>query len=223
MTVYPSFNSDLHAQRGLQAIQGLPIYLAWDFGLTPACLVVQMTPMGTILVLKEYFVEGMAIKSFAESVVLPGLKIDFPYNKIGLSIADPAGAFRSEQIDDLSCIGILNMLGIETRPARTNDIAPRLGAVNYFLNKLIDGKPAFVVDIDKCPLLYKGFIKGYLFKRIAIIGEERYKDVPDKNKYSHTHDCCQYICLELASTMIQKEKQVEHDFTQYSTLPPQVF
>lgn len=204
--VYADFNSDLHAVEKLDAIQGDPLYLGWDFGLTPACVVVQLTARGQLMVLKEYVGDGIGIRSFAESVVIPALLRDFPYCKVGGSFADPAGAARNEIMEEMSCIGELCELGIDTVPARTNDIEPRLAGVRYFLNKMTAGKPAFIMDKKNCPTLYKGMVKDYVFQRVAVAGEERYKDKPIKNMASHPMDGLGYVCLELASDRIAVEK-----------------
>lgn len=204
--VYPEFNSDFHAVESLTAIQGLDLILGWDFGLTPACVVLQLSPRGQLLILKEYIGEGMGIRTFADSVVIPSIAKDFPYCKVGQSVADPAGNSRNEIVEEMSCIGELNSLGLPTIAARTNDIDPRLGSVRYFLNKMVDGKPGLVLNKKECPTLYKGFIKGYVYARIAVAGEERYKDKPLKNKYSHPMDGLGYGCLEIASDQITNAK-----------------
>jgi hypothetical protein len=204
--VYPEYNPELHSVTESHAIQGLPICLVWDFGLTPACLAMQITPRGQLLVLKEYQGEDIGIRSFAESIVLPAIERDFPYNTIGLSIADPAGAIRDQIYEELSCIGELNNLGIPTIAARTNDIEPRLQAVRYFLTRLVDGKPSIIISRTGCPILHKGFIRDYYYKRISVASDERYRDVPHKNFASHLHDCLQYGALQYASEAISKEK-----------------
>ncbi len=204
--VYPEFNPDFHAVESLSAIQGEKLLIGWDFGLTPACVVTQLSPRGQLLVLKEYVGDGMGIRTFAESVVIPSIAKDFPYCKIGDSVADPAGNARNEIVEEMSCIGELTSLGIDTRSARTNDIDPRLGSVRYFLNKMVDGKPAFVLDRKNCPSLFKGFVKDYVYARVAVSGEERYKDKPNKNMASHPMDALGYRCLELASDRIVKDK-----------------
>jgi len=204
--VYPEFNPDVHAVESLSAIQGETLLLGWDFGLTPACVVLQLSPRGQLLVLKEYVGDGMGIRTFADSIVIPSLAKDFPYCKVGLSIADPAGNNRSEVVEEMSCIGELSSLNIPTRGARTNDIDPRLGSVRYFLNKMVDGKPGLVLDRRNCPTLFKGFVKDYVYARVAVSGEERYKDKPNKNMSSHPMDALGYGCLELASDRITKDK-----------------
>ncbi len=204
--VYPEFNPTIHAVERITAIQGESLHLGWDFGLTPACIVIQISPRGQIRVIKEYLAEDMGIRTFAKNIVLPGLQRDFPYCKIGISRGDPSGVAGDTIMEELSCIGELNSLGINTAPARSNDLEPRIGSVRYFLNMMIDGQPAMIVSREGCPQLVKGFIKNYLFKRVAVGGEERYKEVPHKNMASHPHDACQYICMEFAADQILAEK-----------------
>jgi phage terminase large subunit len=204
--VYPEFNPDFHAVESLNAIQGEQLILGWDFGLTPACVVIQLSARGQLLILKEYVGDGMGIRTFAESVVIPSIAKDFPYCKIGLSIGDPAGNARNEIVEEMSCIGELNSLGIPTSSARTNDIDPRLGSVRYFLNRMVDGKPSLLLDRRLCPTLFKGFVKDYVFARVAVSGEERYKDKPNKNMASHPMDALGYACLEIASDRVTADK-----------------
>lgn len=200
--VYPEYNDDIHSVPHIEAIQGDPLYLGWDFGLTPACVVLQITPRGQIRVLKEYLGDDIGIKTFAKNIVIPMLAIDFPYNKVGGSEGDPAGAKGDEIMEELSCIGELCALGIATNPASTNDIDVRINSVRYFLNLMIDGQPAFLLDRGNCPTLRKGFMSGYHHKRISISGDERYQDKPNKNKYSHPHDALQYNCMRFASDRV---------------------
>lgn len=196
--VYAEFNYDNHSVQHIEVIQGDPLYLGWDFGLTPACVVVQISPRGQIRVLKEYVAEDMGIKTFATNVVIPRLAIDFVYNKVGGSEADPSGAAGDDIMEELSCIGELNNLGIKTNAASTNDPDVRINSVRYFLNKMIDGKPGFIISREGCPVLVKGFMSGYHYKRMSISGDERYQDKPNKNKYSHPHDALQYALMRLA-------------------------
>lgn len=204
--VYPEFNSDLHAVPTILSIQGEPIHLGWDFGLTPACIVVQISPRGQLRILKEYQGEDMGIRTFAQNIVIPSLQRDFTYNKIGISRADPSGIAGDDIMEELSCIGELNSLGIKTEAATTNDLEPRIGSVRYFLNTMIDGQPGLIVSREGCPGLVKGFVKTYMFKRVSVSGEERYREIPDKNMSSHTHDGLQYIALEFASNHILSKK-----------------
>jgi hypothetical protein len=47
----------------------------------------------------------------------------------------------------------------------------------------------------KCEMIRRGFNGRYQYKRLQLSGEDRYKDVPDKNDYSHLQDALQYAAL----------------------------
>ena len=216
--VYPEFNSDLHAVDDIEAIQGEPLYLAYDFGLTPACIVAQVSARGQVRLLKEFVGVDIGLRTFTESVVIPEIERLFPYCKIGNCVADPSGAARDQILDEMSCISELNSLGIKTEAARTNDLEPRIASVRYFLNRMIDGKPAIIVSKKGCPVLYNAFVKDYVYKRLAVSGEERYKDKPDKNMASHISDATQYLCLSLSADNILDHKQQKSSVNMYNPI-----
>ncbi len=206
--IYPEYNDDLHSVFKLDSIQGLPIHLCWDFGLTPSCIIFQISARGQVRVLKEYVAQDMGIRTLAKNIVLPSLPIDFPYNKIGESEGDPAGAAGDTIMEELSCIGELNNLGIPTNPASTNDVEVRISSVRFFLNNMIDGQPGFLLSREGCPILRKGFINGYVYKRLNVRGDERYHEKPDKNRFSHPHDALQYGLMKFAADRIAGDKKV---------------
>jgi len=213
--VYPDYNDDLHSVDELQPIPGLPLYVGQDFGLTPASVLLQFTPRGQLLVLSEFTSNDMSINTFTENILIPRIKIDYPEFKLASIEADPAGEARNQVIDELSCIGVMRSLGLEVYAASTNNIDSRHNAVRYFLNRMVDGNPCLIIDRKKCPTLRKGFIKGYYFKKLNIIGEERYKVEPDKNEFSHVHDALQYGALKFAGSHIESMHSKPKD-----NLPP---
>lgn len=206
--VFPEF-SDMHVVEHIDAIQGQSLTLGVDFGLTPAVVVSQLSPRGQLLILKEYVGYDIGIKSFMEAVVLPGIARDFPYSPIGKVLVDPAGTHRSQIIEEMSCLGELMEMGLDAHAASTNQLDPRLSAVRYFLNGMVDGKARMQVSRRDCPVIVKGFMRDYVYRRLAVSGEERFKSEPDKNYASHPMDGVQYICLDLASEMIVKNKAPE--------------
>lgn len=214
--VYPEYNDDVHSVARIAAIQGDPIHLGWDFGLTPACVVCQISPRGQLRILKEYTSEDMGIRTFARNVVLPGLQKDFPYNKIGISRGDPSGMAGDAIMEELSCIGELNSLGIDTAPAMSNDLEPRIGSVRYFMNTMIDGQPAYILSREGCPMLRRGKTKDYVYKRLSVGGEERYRDIPHKNAASHPADAEQYIAMEFAADRILSQKAPREEVDMYN-------
>ena len=46
-----------------------------------------------------------------------------------------------------------------------------------------------------CKTLIKGYETGYSYRLLNISGEDKYTEMPDKNRYSHPHDANQYLCL----------------------------
>ena len=212
--VYPEFNSDLHAMDYIDVVDGLPLLLGWDFGLTPACAVCQLTPRGQLLVIYEFVGEDIGLQSFVESVVLTGLKQKFPLHTISQSYADPSGVARADH-DEMSCISMLDNLGIKTEPASTNDIEARLNAVRYFMGRMSDGKPSFLVSKFNCPNIYKGLVKDYVYERLAVRGEARFRDKPTKGFCSHIQESLQYVCLELAATTIKTSKRKNIDVNDF--------
>lgn len=190
--VYPEYNDKIHTAEDEIAVNKLsPIYLGWDFGLTPACIVGQISPKGQLLILDEFIAEDMGIRQFASEVVRPYLMNKYAGIKF-ISRGDPSGMNRS-QTDERTCYQELLEVGILSEPADTNDFIPRRESVAYFLNKMAGGEPGFVLS-PNCKQLRRGFLGGYRFERLKVAGE-RYRDRPVKDKYSHPHDALQYLCL----------------------------
>lgn len=213
--VYHEYNDDVHSRETIDYIPELPIHLGWDFGLTPACIVIQILPSGRLHILKEYTSVDMGIRNFANNVVLPALASDFSGYIIGKSECDPAGRAKDQIVEELSCIGELKTAGFSmSLPAYTNDPVTRQGAVRYFLNTMIDGKPALLLSRQGAPILRKGFATGYYYRRIRNEDKGSYREEPNKNEYSHPHDGLQYIVLPFASSAI-KDKQPKLDMSHF--------
>ena len=195
--VYPEFKDKVHtAPDSIEPIRGLPIILGWDFGLTPACVVAQLTARGQLIVLREYVSEDMGIRQFANEVVKPALINEFEgFPRI--SVGDPAGAIRA-QTDERTCFQELLEAGIATEPAPSNDFIPRRESVAFFLTKMADGQPGFILD-PSCKQLRRGFNGRYRYERLKTSGPARYRDRPIKDDMSHIHDALQYACLKIRS------------------------
>jgi hypothetical protein len=191
--VYPEYNDKIHvADCDLEYNPLLPIYLGWDFGLTPACIIGQITPKGQLLILEEYVAEDMGIRQFASEIVKPALMTKYANPRRYISRGDPAGINRS-QTDERTCYQELLEVGLASEPAETNDFIPRRESVAFFLNRLSGGEPGFLLS-PSCRQLRKGFIGGYRYERLKVAGE-RYRDRPVKDRFSHPHDALQYLCL----------------------------
>jgi hypothetical protein len=196
--VYPEWDDSVHvAKSDLTPIPGARLFMGWDFGLTPAAIVGQITPRGQLQILREWVSEDMGIRQFARTIVKPALLNDFPLTRFE-SACDPAGNTRS-QIDEKTCVQELQEAGIYTETAASNDFVQRREAVAYFLTQLNGGQPGFLLD-PSCKQLRKGFNGKYRYERIRAAGE-RYKDRPLKDEFSHPHDALQYLCMRIRAAM----------------------
>lgn len=232
--VYPQYNDRLHCpEKPLGVIEDLPIGLGWDGGLTPTVVIGQQTKRGQLRIIAELVSEDMGVRQFARDIVKPFLQRNFYGIEIAFSYIDESASYRGES-DAKSAMGFLNddyidnddgdilqalNMGFETEPAPTNNPAKRIEAVNSYLIKLVDGEPGYQVS-RKCPMIRKGKIGGYQYKRIKVGGEERYRDVPDKNKFSHPADAEQYLALGFAGGYVVNSANdfddYEDDFTESS-------
>lgn len=193
------FNVEIHVSKeDLWPVRGVPICMGFDFGLTPACIIAQITPLGQLRVLDELVTERMGIDSFLREQVLPLLRTKYKAHSIkDMAIfGDPAGGQRAAT-DERSCFDIANGLGLPIEPPddRSNNPTARWEAVRHFLTRMAgSGQPAFLLS-RHCSVLRKGFVSGYHFAKLNVAGETKYKERADKNKFSHPHDALQYLCL----------------------------
>ena len=205
--VYPEYKDELHYPgKQIRGNPSWPLILGWDFGLTPACVICQITPRGRFVVLDELVAERMGLQQFIDLVVKPFLSVRYKAYRIGLSYGDPAGN-SSADTDERSCMQILCDKGISTQAAPSNAPVNRLGAVRHFLTQLIDGEPAFLLSTG-ARVLRKGFNGGYKYERLQVSGDERFRDAPAKNRFSHPHDALQYAAMAAHSTLEEFETNI---------------
>lgn len=194
------FNKDIHVSKNeMEPLPNEPLRLSFDFGRRPTCLVWQKTKKGQVRVLREYRGYDMGIVTFGKTILMPALKEDFPDNGISLrgNIADPTGKDTRGDTETRSALDELKRkFKIRARPARSNLIDKRIGAVENLLNTMISGQPMLLID-PRCRTLIAGLEGKYKFERIQLGGVERYKEIPLKDEYSDPQDCLQYIGLEV--------------------------
>jgi len=189
--VYPMFASEVHiAKEEIPVAANVPVYVGIDFGLTPAAVLAQKV-RGRWFVQSEIVAVDMGIVRFAE-VLRQELATRFSAASEVIIYGDPAGDFRA-QTDESTPFHILRGAGLRAYPAPSNSVDLRLESVSSQLTKMVEGKPALLID-RRCPQLIKGFEGGYSYKRMEVSGE-RYADKPDKNMFSHVHDAAQYLFL----------------------------
>jgi hypothetical protein len=205
--VYPQFSDTIHVVENMRVMRDRSLLLMFDFGLTPACLIGQKGDAGQLYILKELYDDDTGLKQFLEEMVIPTLNSE-PFKGLPVSaVCDPAGMQRSQADATLTPVSEIMRHGIRVFPAKTNDFSQRKAAVEQLLTRLtIGGRPALQIDKNNCKRLIKGFISGYSYRRRAGYND-LYRDVPEKNKYSHVHDALQYGALEVSINHIRREEE----------------
>lgn len=184
------WNEDLHlARKPLEHIPGCTIYVGLDFGRTPAACFSQKTPFGQWQDIHEIVEEDIGAERFAQLLksecqrLYPRAQFEF--------YGDPAGGHGS-QTSERTYFDILKAAGIPVRPAPTQDPAARREAGGRPLERLIDGKPGYLLS-PNCHFLLKGFRQKFRYKQIQQSGGgSYYSETPEKNIWSHIHEARQY-------------------------------
>ena len=191
--VYPDYRDSVHC-RQFELVKDLGIHIGMDFGLTPAAVFAQRTPSGQWRWRRELITEDTGVIRFAGELKRE-IATHFPGWRIHTITGDPAGDQRQAgDSEERTVFQLLKGADIVAQPASTNDFAMRTEAVSAALRRMIDGEPGFLIHPD-CKVTRKGMQGGYAFKRIKVSGDERYRDVPDKNAYSHPCEAGQYLMM----------------------------
>ena len=196
-----SWRSDFHIVNDTQLIPGYPIIVAQDFGRNPWSLICQADHMGRLIVHEEVAGNNTGLENHVNLSLRPRLLQD---KYLGFKVAlvgDPAGVSKGS-IAEESCFDALKRLGFPAFPAPTNDIEPRLRAVEALLARQTNGGPTLLVNRTGCPWLCRAMSGGY---RYAKSKQGVLKPQPDKEAgadfngqrvaFSHVADCLQYAAL----------------------------
>jgi hypothetical protein len=204
--VYPEFRDSVHV-REFDIVPGWPIYIGIDFGLTPAAVFGQRSPMGQWRWHSELVTEDMGAVRFAE-LLRAAMHERYPGMAFASITGDPAGEGRS-QVDETTPFQILRAANIQAAPAPTNDFTKRRESVAVCLSRMVDGQPGLLLH-PQCRNLRKGMAGGYHYRRVQVSGEERYRDQPDKGIYSHVCEAGQYMLVGAgeARTLVRREPRV---------------
>lgn len=169
------------------------IVIGLDFGLTPAAALCARRPNGQWWVFKELVTEDIGIKQFGERILMPYILenlLDYEMTIYG----DTHGNVGSQN-DKKTPGEIFETMGLHVKmPNLGSGPTLRREALAAPLSRLVNGEPGMLFDPD-CKTLRKGLSSKFVYKRIRIVGDERYHDKPDKNFWSH-------ICEALEHAMV---------------------
>lgn len=191
--VFRCFNKAVHvAENPLlpNRVAANPIIVGFDCtGLNPACVIGQLAFGGRLLIYDDLYSLDKGPLRFIQEDVKPLLANKYAGQAVSMVI-DPAGMARES--NERSVKDMLVQQGFAVRPAKTNNIAPRISAVESFLTRNIDGKAGMTID-PGCETLIAALRSKYRYKFNAKGVKD---DKPEKSHpWADIIDALQYLCL----------------------------
>lgn len=200
-----SFTMGFHGVNETNPIPGFPLLIGQDFGRDPWSVICQLDHMGRLIVHEEVpgtadgkqprdgrTAEGIGLEQHVVRNLRPRL-LQPKYQGMKIAVVgDPSGRAMNS-ISEENSFNALKRLGFSAFPAPTNDIDPRLRAVEAYLLRQVGGGPALMINKHEAPTLLRALNGGYRFG-ISKATKQR-KPQPDKNEYSHVADALQYAAL----------------------------
>jgi len=189
-----SFKSDFHVVDDTMLIPGYPILIGQDFGRNPWSLICQMDHMGRLIVHQEVPGTNVGLEKHVEQNLRPIL---FSHKYMGYRVCcvgDPSGIAKGN-VSEESCFDALQRMGLPCFPAPTNDIEPRLRAVEALLGRQVNGGPALMISRAGAPMLCRAMGGGYRFTKFKTGALKTTPEKQDKEGFSHVADDLQYVAL----------------------------
>lgn len=196
-----SFKGSFHlvdTDEGIDPVPGHPLIIGQDFGRDPCSAICQMDHKGRFLVLGECIAEDVGLELHIQRSLRPLLSTARYLGRSVAVVGDPAGVAKDSLYEETS-FDVLKRMGFMAFPAPTNDLDPRLRAIESFLLSQRDGGAAMLIDKRKCPTIARALAGGYRFAKTR---SGQRKPSPDKNWASHPVDALQYAALAAHGGMV---------------------
>jgi hypothetical protein len=194
--VTPEWNDDVHLAVGLRPIRGQDLWLCWDFGLNPTCLITQRTPLGNWNILHSFVGDSIGVQQLCEAQVLPVLRDEFRGFR-WRHCGDPAGLARDPSNSNMSAVKMMQrILGGFWRsgPVRWPE---RENPARAILRQLINGRGLVQVDRTHARDIWWALRGGwhYHVAKTGVVSTEPAKDI-----HSHPGDAFGYGAAVLYPT-----------------------
>ncbi len=181
----------------------------WDFGGSQSCLITQ--PEGQRLWCLNEFPNWSGnsrafvpeVMSFCSQQYGPGYEY--------VDLIDPSGKDDGKTSFGISCMEVMEELGLSPLLGETNDPQKRIDAIVALLmtNHPSDGRPNLLISPD-CHNLMDGLDGGYQFPQKATKRHSR-TDRPAKNEWAALCECLAYIAMWLRGGGVDSFEVPEED------------
>lgn len=196
-SVYTDYREALHRSLiPLNHVPGIPIIRAWDFGMSAACVFMQLVN-SQLRILREVVRFNCGAEQFAptvlsESQVYQGIKF--------IDLSDPTFIHNRSQVDARTIKTVLSKhFGLHLKDGVAAwELRP--SSVQHFLTRLVASEPALIID-PSCKLVLGGFEGGY---RYAEGSATRTANDVEDNEYTHVHDCVQHGAWYCRNKILQQ-------------------
>ena len=196
-----SFRPSFHIVPDTQLIPGYPLLIGQDFGRNPWSLICQPDHMGRLLVHEEVPATNIGLEKHVLQNLKPRL-LSNKYIQFKMAvIGDPAGVAKDSHSEENS-FDLIKRLGIPAFPSTTNDLDPRLRAVEALLGRQTNGGPTLLINGPGCPFLCRAMAGGYRFAKAKQGGLKPKPEKLDPEGYSHIADCLQYVALVVHGNLV---------------------
>jgi len=193
-----AFDYAYHTADDLLVNPILPMMIAMDLGRTPTALLCQVDTRGRLLVFKEIVSEDMGLNQFIEELLVPVLFENDYRTATKFVVVDPAARIKS-QLSEETAFDVFKNHGFAAHGAVTNDIPPRLRAVEGLMRQNRGDSAALLIDRNRCPSLIRAIRHEYRYKRKKTGSLD---DKPDKlHPWSDLADALQYACLSVNANL----------------------
>ena len=188
--VYYCYNDNIHSSDNVLIDKNSPLILSADLGTVAPVILLSQMQGATLTVLKEFCGEFTTIRAMCQDAVVPWMHENCQGMRIETVQYDPADTMHgSEQLREFFTLAVA--------PAMTNSVSMRIDATTKRLMGITSkGQPKLLISRAGCPQLRKGFNGKYYYRKVQVIGEDRYTEEPHKiHPFSDVHDALQYSCL----------------------------
>lgn len=196
-----SFKPDFHIVDDTLVVPGYPLLIGQDFGRNPWSLIAQMDHLGRLVIHEEVPGTNVGLDKHVDQHLRPRLYSDRYIGTKVCVVGDPAGRAKSS-ISEESCFDALQRLGLPAFPAPTNDIEPRLRAVENLLLGQVNGGPRLMISRRGAPHLCRAMSGGYRFMKLKTGALKTVPDKTDKEGFSHVADDLQYLALVVHGNLV---------------------
>lgn len=190
--VTPEWSDELHLARHLTPMKGIPLWLLYDGGHNPTCIITQITPMGFWLILESFVGEGIGMYQLIEQEVGPAIRSRYSGFEM-LHTGDPNLQMKEQSNTNQSAAKVITReLGGHFQPGPP-DVEARVEPLKVVLGKTINGTGLVQVDRDRARHVWYALRGGWHWAqhRGGTIGTIK------KNMHSHPGDSMGYGAARL--------------------------